>query len=110
MTRVRIRWDDDRSISETWPFPGVIVEDLDGQRISDIPVVHTPSVVHAPVGETITIEHFVVPHSLNPATGEVRRKSLTLLVMANEIPERRREEIKQAWIQFMTESNGELKI
>lgn len=110
--KVRIRWGPIRDcgpISKTWPFEGIIVEYLDGRRIQDIPTEHTPAVVHAVVGEPITISHYVKKAStfvLCPTKPEVVREQLTLLVTANEIPEAKREELKREWIRFMTESDG----
>ncbi len=106
--QVRIRWDHDCHVSETWPFTGIIVEYLNGQRISDIPLEQTPAIIHAVVGKLITISHFVKTADDQFIEGmcKAKKESLTLLVTANEIPEAKREELKQAWIQFMTESDG----
>lgn len=94
--KVRIRWGLIRDCGPIPPFEGIIVEDLAGNRIQDIPTEHTPAVVHAVVGQPITITQFVREngkHVLDRTKTEVTRKSLTLLVVANEIPEAKREEI-----------------
>ncbi len=97
-TEVRIRWSERENVSgPAWPFAGIVVEDPDGNRIQDIPLEHTPAIVDAAVGESLTITQFVVDESgdrlLDHAQEEAVRKSLALVVVANEIPKEKREEL-----------------